>query len=87
MDFTSQIKNYLSGDVILYYIIGFILLENVFELYLIMRQVSTFGTILMFRLHSPVSPFFRFISFCLTKSHMNPSHCFQTFFVLDSIPE
>lgn len=42
MDFTSQIKSYLSGDVILYYIIGFILLENVFELYLIMRQVSNF---------------------------------------------
>ncbi len=33
-------KNYLSGDVILYYIIGFILIENVFELYLIYRQVS-----------------------------------------------
>lgn len=42
MDVTSQMKSYLSGDVILYYIIGFILLENVFELYLTMRQVSIY---------------------------------------------
>lgn len=40
----NNIKGYLSGDVILYYIIGFILVESVFELYLTMRQVSTTQT-------------------------------------------